>query len=82
MGKFVEGQYFKNRGDCCDFIQVTKVLVDTGTRAELAVTWFTQMHDGWRKLCTDHFDISKNNYQKWMHYSPHGERRDSGKSKT
>lgn len=73
--KFQENTFYKNRGDCCDFVEVHEVVSDNGISAELKVTWYTQMHDGWRKVCTDQFLVSKNQYHKWTNYHPRGERR-------
>lgn len=72
--KFQKGGFYKNRGDCCDFVEVHEVLFDSGISAEIRVTWYTQLHDGWRKLCTDQFVISKNHYARWAHYTPRGGR--------
>lgn len=70
--KFAQGGYYKNRGDCCDFVLVEQVLFDTGENAEIRVTWYHQGHDGWRKLCSDQFVIGKNRYKGWAHYQPRG----------
>lgn len=72
--KFIAGEYYKRRGDCCDFVYVEQVLFDTGENAEIRVVWYSQLHNGWRRLCTDQFVVGKNNYTGWRQYQPRGKR--------
>jgi hypothetical protein len=72
--KFIKNKFYKNRGDCCDFVEVHEVLFDSGRSAEIKVTWCHQLHDSWKKLCTDQFIVTEKQYPKWMHFTPRGER--------
>lgn len=72
--KFENGKHYKNRGDCCDFIRVLSVVIDTGQRAEVEVEWWTQEHGSYRRFVShDRFVISSGQYPKWRSYEPRGE---------
>lgn len=72
--KFIAGGYYKHRGDCCDFVFVEQVLFDTGENAEIKVVWYTQMSNGWKRLCSDQFVVGRSRYPKWVSYQPRGEK--------
>lgn len=72
--KFKIDGYYKHKHDCCDFIQVKGIYYDSGVRADLFVSMFTQEHKGWRELTSAiSINVSKANYIKWEPYQPRGE---------
>lgn len=72
--KFQVDDYFKCRGDCCDFIKVVNVLLDTGKEAEVKAIWYTQMSKSWRQVSNEtQFRISERNYPDWKVFKPRGE---------
>lgn len=78
MGKFTTHNFWKRKGDCCDFIEVKKVIGDNGISAELKVSLHTRIHGGWKTLVKDmELRISKRDYVLWNQYTPNGMKNDS-----
>lgn len=75
--KFEVGHYLKCKGDCCDFIQVIKCLLDNNEEAEVRAIWYTQTGSGWRQVSNEtQFKISKKSYPRWRVFIPRGMRHD------
>jgi len=74
--KFEAGKFLKCRFDCCDFIEVTECIYDSGRSAEVKAIWYTQMSRGWRQVSIEtQFRISERTYGLWKIYTPRGEKR-------
>ena len=76
MRKFKVGEFFKHRGDCCDFIEIQQVVKEDDVRVEIRATWYTQRDNYWKLLTPSYqFSIMISEVGKWRSYKPKGERR-------
>ena len=73
--KFSSSQFWRQRGDCCIFIEVLEVLSDDGETAELKVSWNRQLDTYWRVLSVEHFRVRSRDYGAWTTYHPRGDKR-------
>lgn len=69
--KFETHKYWKRKGVCCEFIEVTKVLSDDGIRASLIINICEQTDAGWMAIANDFgVAITKRDYLNWNQYVP------------
>lgn len=72
-GKFTTHKFWKNKGDCCDFIGITEVISDDGITAEVRFDYFTQRQRSYKLLSRDIITrIPKNSYKSWNQFMPRG----------
>lgn len=67
-------KYWREKGECCMFVEVRSVVADSGTTAELEVIWCKQLDRGWKQIGKEIINIRSNNYMKWVSYFPRGEK--------
>ncbi len=71
--RFSTSKYWKHRGDCCDFIEIIKVIEDNGSTAELKAAMHTQLDGKWSMLLSSfQFRVPKKDYWKWNQFVPRG----------
>lgn len=68
-----ESKFWRERGNCCTFIERIEVISDDGKTAELKVSWCHQLNKGWRKIGKEHIRIRERDYPNWMTYFPRGD---------
>ena len=74
VAKFATCTYWKKKGDCCDFIEVVRVINDDGERSRLVVNLHTQRHTGWATLVRGfEYLVNRNEYGKWNQFVPRGD---------
>jgi len=75
MSKFLhlQSRYWRQRGECCIFIQLLDVLSDDGKTAELRVKWCRQLDKGWRALGVENTRVRERDYASWSTHFPRGE---------
>lgn len=72
--KFRGGNFFRQFGDCCMFIEIDSIISDDGQTAELVVTWNRQLSHGWKPVSKENIRVRESDYKKWTHHFPRGDK--------
>lgn len=70
--KFAAFKYWRQKGDCCLFIEILEIIEDTESMTTLRVSWNRQLHDMWRVLGTENIRVRQKEFQNWVTYNPRG----------
>lgn len=71
--KFRVGNYLKNQGDCCDFLQVLECDEETEYGIHIKAKFYTQLHSGMKEVSNEIWiKIMKREYKNWKVYKPRG----------
>lgn len=71
--KFTSSKFWRQRGDCCLFMEILHVVSDDENMITLTVSWYRQLNDMYRFLGTENIRIRSKEYDNWTAYNPRGE---------